>query len=469
MHVNLNFLQQISHGQLILPKNFKENQITDLTWTMEGMKPGALFIALENRVLGDGHQYIPQVLQQKAAALMVERLPEYPIDVPVLLVKNNIQSITQAAKAWRAQISPQVIAITGSVGKTSVKEMIAACARVIYGTRMHTGFPRDNNLRGIPLTLLRMDTTCELLVMEVGSGGPGDITQLLPLVQPDIGIITAIAPAHMENYQNEKEIAQEKSTLLHDLKSPGFAILPRHSPHFDHFKKRYPVPYHCFSPEQKNTSDTQTILLETLETKQHVRILFPNQRSIETTLDGIGQHVRLNASSAAATCFHLGWPLHTIAEGLANYKSVHNRGAIKKTRAGYQILDHSFNGNLSSMTSALAALAEHVPPKHRVAILGDLSSLGRHAPYYHQALIQTLIDHQIDRLFSCGPHMQSTHHGVRRHLPMAQYRPDVLDWIGDDHITRHLQPEDMVLVQGGGSMLMHRIVDDLLKTSGNLS
>lgn len=443
-------------------------QLRGLSIDSRTLQPGELFAAVRGERF-DGHHFIEKAVAAGCAAVLAEQLPEQPIPVPVMIVDNVLQTLGETAKKWREQINPLVLAITGSCGKTTVKEMLTRCLKqkfnVVHATRGNL-----NNHIGLPLTLLAMPENCQVLVVELGMSGAGEIAYLARLAKPDIGIITNVMPAHLEAFESVEAIVEAKAELLEALPETGLAIFPFGQPYTTRLRQKAghakiltfgpDAPADLFATKEADNTAEGKVTEWTIHWQAQ-------QDQVKTRLAHHGTHLRQNALAVAAAARVAGLSPDQIAAGLEGFAPPVGRGGLRSALRGWQIVDDTYNANPGSVKAALSALPKPKKPGRRVAILGDMLELGKEAALLHKGLLPALIDNQISLLFTAGPFMHALHQAVQAHVwqsgehPIeAWHRPDPAEWLGQ--IAPHLQPEDVILVKGSRGMKMERIVDNLV-------
>lgn len=425
--------------------------LTGLVIDSRSARRGDLFAALpgENR---DGHDFIPQAVAAGCSAVLASR--PVATTAPLLLVADVQEAMGRAARAWRQRVAPTVIGVTGSSGKTTVKEMLLA----VLGRQFSTHATRGNlnNHLGVPMTLLRMPVDCTMAVVEMGMNHPGEIAHLADLAAPDLGIITNVHAAHLEGLGTVEAIARAKGELLQSL-AGGVAILPADSEHMPLLRTLCRGRSLTFG-----TAAHADWRWQKTDRPHQVRM---TAAGVEMVLDGLlahGEHMVANATAVAAACHTLGVATTVIGDALAAFSPPAGRGALLPSRRGpWQVMDDCYNANPGSMVAALRALAVKAPPGHRVAVLGDMLELGPQGIALHEALAETVLAVAIDRLFTTGTQMAALHAVLKaRSKPVCHHRDDPGAW--REEIAATLQPGDVVLVKGSRGMRLERIVRALL-------
>ncbi len=411
------------------------------------LQPGDLFVALQGDA--DGHAFVADALARGAAGAMVHRTDPrkwlrhfagLPDDAPLLVVDDTLAGLHALGRAGRARFTGKMLAVTGSVGKTTTKEMLRAALSAFGPT--HAAEASYNNHWGVPLTLARLPADAVFCVAEIGMNHAGEIAPLARLAAPHVAIVTAVASAHIGHLGSLEAIADEKASILQGLEPGGIAVLPGDSAFFTRMAEAAPGRVITFGQaEGLDAHLMQAAPVQASILGQHVE--FP--------LTARGEHMALNAVAGLAACAALGLDVAVAAAALATFKPIAGRGQQRPIRGGDIILlDESYNASSASVRAALGVLA--ALPGRRVAVLGDMLELGKFGPAEHAGLARDVAS-SADLLYACGPLM--------RHL---------FDSVPDRHRGAHVRdstalaplvaaavrPGDAVLVKGslGSRMLL---------------
>ncbi|MFT8463472.1 UDP-N-acetylmuramoyl-tripeptide--D-alanyl-D-alanine ligase [Acetobacter persici] len=366
------------------------------------LAPGDLFVALKGDN-SDGHAHIAVALEKGAAAVLVHDTTGNT-DPRLLVVDNTMKALQALAHAARARFTGKMVAVTGSVGKTTTKEMLRLCLGALGPT--HAAEASYNNHWGVPLTLARLPREAAFCISEIGMNHPGEILPLASMVRPDIAVITTIGSAHLGYMGSVDAIAQEKADLITALPAGGVAIVPDDA---------HGQTFFAAAARQANATLWHTGLkrdsfvhlsgLKSLEGGSQFTAHAGNH-SVPVTLHAPGTHLARNALTALAVCAALGGDLSKAADALASFRPGKGRGALAQIAGGaVTLLDESYNASSASIRAALDVL-RHLPATRRIAVLGDMRELGDFSTSEHQALAQPAAD-GADLVFCCGPHMKS--------------------------------------------------------------
>ena len=369
------------------------------------LEPGDLFVALAGDVR-DGHEFVPQALEA-GAVVMVSDASTLPPDASALIVQDTLRALERLGAAARSRTDARVVAVTGSVGKTSTKEMLRTA---LEGQgRVHAAVRSFNNHWGVPLTLARMPQDTQFAVIEIGMNHAGEITPLSQLARPHVAVITTVEPVHLEAFSSVEGIADAKAEIFAGLEPGGIAVLNRDNPHFDRL-----------------AAATSARIVEFGSTAHDVRLKSATVSVYETEVEGClygrhlafrigapGEHFASNAMAVLAAAGAAGADALAAAEALGRWSVPSGRGSRSRINlpiGTIELIDESYNANPASLRAALSVLATSEPEGgRRIAILGDMLELGPTARDLHAGLAQEDALARIDRLHTCGPLMRALH------------------------------------------------------------
>lgn len=416
------------------------------------VQPGELFVALRGPHF-DAHQYIDAARAAGAAAVMADTAGAalVPPDMPLMTVNDTRKGLTQLAYAWRSRFSMPLVALTGSSGKTTVKEMLAAILREAAGPTADSVLATRGNLNneiGVPLTLLELRTAHRYAVIELGMNHAGEISRLTRLARPDVALVNNAGRAHIEYLGSEQAIAQAKGEIFEGLSAHGIGVINADDTHADLWKKLlFKNKYLQFGLDRPADVGARFELRAL-----HSVIHFDTPAgAVSTTLPAPGLHNVRNALAACAGALALNVPLAAIAAGLAHYAGVSGRLQRKVAHAGATVIDDTYNANPESMRAAIDVLAR--AQGRRLLILGDMGELGERAAACHAETGAYARAAGIERLYALGDLSAGTvaafGHGARHFASIdelvAQTRSD-------------LAADLTVLVKGSRFMRMERVV-----------
>lgn len=354
---------------------------------------GQLFVAIKGE-RSDGHTYLDQAARQGAGAALVER--SMPAPLPQLVCKDSVHALGRLAAHWRQQLQPKLVAITGSNGKTTVKQMLASILSRQGSTLATQG--NFNNEIGMPLTLCQLEASHDYAVIEMGAGQAGDIRYLANLAQPDVAVITNAGPAHLERLGTVDHVARVKGELIEALPADGVVVLNIDDARQDVWREL--AAQRRIVEVSLNHSAMVCGQTEAVEAGQRLRLVIES-RSIELTLPVAGRHNALNALCAAGAATALQVPLEVIASGLAGFVPAAGRLHRCSLPQGGLLIEDSYNANPASVAAAIEVLSG-TQAAHRILVLGDMFELGENAARLHRKVGQAARDAGIDALMTLG-------------------------------------------------------------------
>jgi UDP-N-acetylmuramoyl-tripeptide--D-alanyl-D-alanine ligase len=422
------------------------------------LKPGDLFIALkgDNR---DGHAFVRAAMEAKAAAALVTHRPEDVADDAALLeVAHTQRGLEDLARAARARTHARIVAVTGSAGKTTTKEIL----RLAFGALgiTHASAASYNNHWGVPLSLAAMPLDSQFGIFEVGMNHFGELRNLVSFVRPHVALVTTIAPAHLEFFGTLEAIADAKSEIFEGLLPGGTALIPADSPYAERLRARAHQAGvgRILSFGESKGSDAR--LLSFGDTPDGVGLKADIMgRIVETHLGSAGGHIARNAVGALAAVAAMDGDVLNAAAALRKFAALKGRGA-RFDASGVDVIDESYNANPASMAAALAVLGS-TDPKHggrRIAVLGDMLEMGPEAPSHHAGLVTPLESARTDLVFAAGANMQA----LWDVLPASRrgaYAANSAELA--PKVMAALRKGDVVLVKGSNGSKLSVVIDAL--------
>lgn len=430
------------------------------------LAPGDLFVALQDA--RDGHDFVLSAYGRGASAVLVSRAPvETPPDAPFLLVGDTMEGLVDLAKAARMRNFGKRIAVTGSAGKTSTKEMLALMLRGQGKT--HAAVKSLNNHIGVPLTLARLPMDADYSIYEIGMNHADEITPLTQLVAPHVAIITTVAEAHIENLGSMAAIARAKAEILCGVRRGGACVLPIDNPHFSilHEEARRVGVERIITFGEAAGADLRLTQYASDGRRADVEAEIFGARCA-FTLGAPGKHMATNALAALGAVSAIGGDEAAAAAALAQFDAGGGRGAQLdlqlKGGVRVRVLDESYNANPSSMRAAISILSSLSPfaGGRRIAVLGDMLELGGQAPALHAGLAEPLINARVDTVYGAGP--------LTAHLMAAlpeKMRGAHVDAAHDlaQAVIADLKDGDIIMVKGSNSSKVAMLVEALRAAS----
>lgn len=424
------------------------------------LPPSSLFVALRGERF-DGHRFLGEAVKRGAQAVLVDRggvALAKDIGVPALVVADTLVALGDMARWARRYLAKTVVGVTGSNGKTTTKEMIAAV--LAQRGPVHKTQGNFNNAIGLPLTVLGWPEGTWAGVLEMGMSEPGEIARLCEIAAPDVGLITMVGQAHLEQLGNRHNVAQAKAELFDKLPTGGIGIINLDDP----WVVRVAVPLLGKRARLSFGRDARADvrLLGAVAADDHVRIhLSIASETVDVLVPIPGPHNAMNAAAAAAVGYALGIDSQNIAAGLTQLVIPGGRMHVVRRPAGVSYIDDTYNANPDSMLAGLEALASMATAGRRIAVLGDMLELGPSSPQLHREVGRQASRAGVSHVFALGENAVETVAGVREGGAWAQAYDTVETLCAD--LERTLAPGDFVLVKGSRGMKMERVVAHLLE------
>lgn len=437
------------------------------------IRRGDLFVALKGDH-GDGHAYAAEALRRGAAAAVVSRRPDDVGDgAPLLTVRDTMAALQDLGRAARARTGAKIVGVTGTVGKTGTKEMLA-CALGALG-QVHASAASYNNHWGVPLSLAGMHEGTDFGVFEMGMNHAGELAPLSKMVRPHIALVTTVTPVHMEHFASLDDVARAKAEIFEGVEPGGAAVLNRDNEYFAFLKE---------AAEKKGLrvfgfgehAEAQARLEDCLEASNGSRVRANVMgRDVSFTLPLPGRHIALNATAVLLAAALAGGDAGKAAKSLESMKPVRGRGTREYIDIGdpenpVTLIDESYNASPAAMRAAFKVLALVDPGRggRRIAVLGDMLELGRDGPRLHADLALPLAAADVRLVYTCGPLMKNLYDNLPQDRRGAHKKDSAeLSKIVPDVLT----PGDVVMVKGSNGSRMGVVVEALRgknrKTEGN--
>ena len=425
--------------------------------------PGNLFIALQGESF-DGHHYLDQAVKKGVAGLLIhQRIEKGSEDHPVILVGDTLQALGDLAHFWRRKFSPTIIAITGSSGKTTTKEMAAAILG--RGRNCLKTEGNFNNLIGLPLTLFNLKHDHTVAILELGTNQRGEIARLTRIAAPEIGLITNIGPAHLEGFTNIAGVAEEKKDLFLSMPRSGTIIVN----HDDPFLRKSGDAWtgRCISFGLKEGADVRADKITYCHDRGTSFILHAGDAHQEVSMPIAGEHQVMNALAAAASTWAAGATIVDIGQGLNSFSPVPGRMEVLPLNNGAYMINDTYNANPSSVGEALKTLSNLKGKGRSVVVLGDMLELGEEEEIWHQKIGGLMADTGVDRVYLRGRLAGATAAGAsQKGLPassviLREYPEEITS-----DILSYLKGGDWILVKGSRRMKMETIVEMIVSQVG---
>ena len=449
-------LLEATGGQLV--RGQASTPVNDISIDSRHLEPGEAFIAITGPRF-DGHEFLEAAAHRGASCLIVSRLVS-PTNgsgaLPMILVPDTVAALGHLAQYHRRRMGTPMIAITGSCGKTTTKELIAhllgdpATVLKTIGTQ--------NNHIGVPLTLLRLRSEHRVAVVEMGSNHPGEIAYLAAMAEPNMAVITNVGPVHLEFLGSLMGVLQEKVSLLDSLAQDGTAVLPG-----DQLDVCLEAPQHLDATVRTvtfGTTDRCDIQAIDIQRSNDGMTLRLRDRMEQWTVPLVGYHNVENVLGAVACAWAMNVPLSLTKERLLSFQPVPLRSQLVRCH-GLTILNDCYNANPLSVARALETL-RNLQARRTVAIVGDMLELGSYAPSAHQAIGRLATQLGIDAIIAVGEYADCVARGVReiRSNGVTTYRT-VQELISE--LPAMLQEGDSLLVKGSRKLNLEQVTEFLLQ------
>jgi len=424
--------------------------VSGLSIDTRTLKPGDLFVALkgDNR---DGHDFVKAAFEAKAGAALVTHAPD-GVNGPLLTVGHTQRGLEDLARAARARSNAKILAVTGSAGKTTTKEILAIACNALG--RTHASAASYNNHWGVPLSLASLPRDAEYGIFEVGMNHFGELRNLVSFVRPHVALVTTIAPAHLEFFGNCESIADAKSEIFEGLEPGGAALIPADSVYAERLTARAKQAKvaRIVSFGEKGEAKLISFTADGIGMRVKADIL---GTAVDAYVGAPGAHIAQNVVGALAAVALLDGDVLNAAAALKNFTALKGRGA-RFDANGISVIDESYNANPASMAAAMALLG--AAPGRKIAVLGDMLEMGEGAAAHHAGLAAPLAANRVDLVFACGAQMKALWDA----LPNAQrgaYAEN--SKLLAPHVMAAATAGDTVLVKGSNGAKMSVIIEAL--------
>ena len=440
--------------------------VSGVTFDSREAGPGDLFVAMPGTV-SDGHDFVDQAFAQGAVAALVSKTisgVSMAVSGPHVLVADVAEALTALAVAARRRTGATVIGVTGSVGKTSTKEALAAALERSRKGPVHRSVKSYNNHTGVPLSLARMPQDTRFAVLEMGMNHAGEIAALTRLVRPNVALVTAIASAHIEQLGSMEAIADAKGEIFEGLEEGGIAVIPEDSPYRDRLvRSARDFADRTITFGRSADADVATMAAARSDDGGSLVTARLVDSELTFTLSQRGEHWISNAMAVLAVVEAVGGDLAAAGLALADLGGLKGRGErhVVAVDGGTALLiDESYNANPASMAATLASLGSEQLTGRRIAVLGPMRELGPQAEAMHIALAGPVRDAKVERLVLVGEEMR----GLAAALadgPGGEIESVIVDNV--EQATRLvltiLGPGDVVLVKASNTVGLAALVD----------
>jgi UDP-N-acetylmuramoyl-tripeptide--D-alanyl-D-alanine ligase len=436
----------------------RQFKVTGVTFDSREVQPGDLFIAMPGTVY-DGHRFVDGAFGAGAAGAIVSQ----PVDGPHVLVEDTFAALQALGRAARERSQATIFGVTGSVGKTSTKEALYAALDRNRPGKVHRSVKSYNNHTGVPLSLARMPRDAEYAVFEMGMNNAGEIRGLTAQVRPHVALITAIAPAHIENLGSEEAIADAKGEIFDGLEPNGVAIVPNDTPHRDRLVKAARRHADRIITFGRGDADVHAVHAVSAEGSGSLISAALLERELTFTISQRGDHWVSNALAVLAAVEAVGADVALAGLALADLGGLKGRGqrhVIEVAGGELLLIDESYNANPASMAATLKSLGAEKDVTRRIAVLGPMRELGPHSSSLHAGLTPAVLEAHVDRLILIGEEMRPLDEALGDRVPV-----DRVDSVEEatDALRRIVRPGDAVLVKASNSVGLAKLVESMTK------
>jgi UDP-N-acetylmuramoyl-tripeptide--D-alanyl-D-alanine ligase len=442
-----------TRGRLV---NGQELKVTGVSIDTRTLKPGDLYVAIRGKRL-DGHQFCSQAMEKGAVGVVVDSEQAVPAGKLGIVVENTTEALGRIAFRHRERMSARVVAVTGSNGKTTTKEILAAILALKFRTLKPEG--SYNNDIGVPLTVLRMTREIEAAVFEIEMNELGGTARLARICRPEVGVITNIGDTHLEFMKDRHGVTQEKAELLQALPDKGAAVLNADDPLVMAIGSTYAPPRRVtFGLDQKAEVFATDVVAAGLAGSRFMLL-----GKHEVTLPMPGRHNIANCLAACAGAYAMGmWP-GDMPEAIARLQPLPMRLRVVKL-GDTTLIEDCYNANPQSVGAALEVLQECGPVERRIAFLGDMLELGTESEAQHESLGRR-IGVLVSRLVVVGPMGEFTARGASA-VGLAQIRRFGTAEQAREALFDIVRPGDTILVKGSRAMTMELISQEIVRRYG---
>lgn len=459
--IKINELISAVKGTLINNlNNIDDNEIiiTNLSTDSRNIGAGDLFIPLVGDKY-DGHDFIPVAFEKGASFCLSQRRDiKVPEGKGLIIVADTKQALMDLASYYRSCFSIPVITVTGSVGKTSTKDMITSVLKQEYKVLSTKG--NFNNEIGVPLTIFNLSKEHEIAVIEMGMNHFGEIHNLSKIAKPDMAVITNIGTSHIENLGSKEGILKAKSEIFDYMNKEGKVFLNGDDDLLKTLKNKLSFPICYFGFEDNNDIYAKNIEQKGLEGINASIVWDSNEILIK--IPSLGKHMVYNALVAVAIGLELGMTIESIKEGIKKYHASKMRMNISKTKKGNYIINDAYNASPQSMKAALDVLSELKEGKRKIAVLGDMLELGSYSKQAHEEVGYYLAKKSLDYLFTLGEEAKNISQAA---IDGGMDKEKVFAFLDQEELFNKLNTiidtKDMILFKASRGMYLEKTVEKI--------
>lgn len=449
IQMNLKKLEEVINGEG-LHESFHHLEIHGVCIDSKNMKEGNVFVPIIR--VKDGHDYVKEAMDNGAvASLWKKSYGTPPKGVPIIFVDDTLFALQQLAQFYRREINVKVIGITGSNGKTTVKDIIEGILRSTY--RVHKTKGNFNSQIGLPLTILEMKRDTEFLILEMGMSEKGQIRNLSRIAQPDVAVITMIGQSHLETLGSRKEIAKAKLEIIDGVRENGLFLYNGDEPLLSRNNKTLSV--NCKTFGEKDTNDLFPTNVQLDEYGVHFKL---NHTKIQYDVPLHGKHNIFNTIVGIAVGQFYKVPTEKIQEALQQINITQMRFQFLTAKIGFTIINDAWNASPSSMKAAIETLQKLNAYKKKIIVIGDMLELGKKAETYHREIGKMLNEENIQYVFTYGELAEFVAEEARKNYHIGKVQSfDNKAEIAEE-VLKVITKKDVVLLKGSRGIALEEIV-----------
>ncbi|VEF49470.1 UDP-N-acetylmuramoylalanyl-D-glutamyl-2, 6-diaminopimelate/D-alanyl-D-alanyl ligase [Bacillus freudenreichii] len=435
---------------------YAQQEVKGVTIDSRKISPGNLFVPFKGEQT-DGHKYAEMALNQGAAAVFwQEDVPNPPTNGPVLVVKDTLLALQALAKAYRDELSVKVVGITGSNGKTTTKDITAAVLGETYRVQKTEG--NFNNHIGLPLTILALEETTEIAILEMGMSSRGEISLLTKIARPDAAIITNVGEAHLLDLGSREEIAAAKFEITEGLAPGGLFIYPGNEPLLQEKAATLDnIRLETFGPSAENAAYPLELTIEE-RGSTFTASNFPNEPLF---LPIAGKHNVMNALAALLAAKEFSVPARDVKNGLNSVKLSTMRMEWRNGIKGTTILNDSYNSSPTALRAVIGMLESMDAAKEKIVVLGDMLELGDMEIEFHEQIGEEIDPAKIKYVYTYGNLGKWIAQGAEKNFPAGH----VFSFLNQDELIRSLKGKisggELIVVKASRGMKMEKVVEAL--------
>ncbi|MBN1823175.1 MAG: UDP-N-acetylmuramoyl-tripeptide--D-alanyl-D-alanine ligase [Endomicrobiales bacterium] len=436
--------------------------VKNISIDTRGIKKGDFFFAISGKNF-DGHNFLKQAIDKKAAGLVISRsdvdfgtpAPVNPVFPAIIKVKDTTKALGDLAGYYRKKWEIPVIAVTGSNGKTTTKEMLYSILSKKGPTLSTVG--NFNNQIGLPLTLFQIDSSHKYAVVELGTSWPGEIERLTEIAAPEAGIITNIGACHLENFKNKEGVLKEKSSLIDGLPSGGFVVLNADDQYLSRLNPQVETIRYGINTKTNVFAADIKLWPGFPEFRLHL-----NGNVTDIKLPMYGKFNIYNALAAASCAWKLGMGMDIIKSGIESFSLPKMRMEVTTLVSGAVVINDAYNSNPFSVRESVQSFIQAFPDKNKIVVLGDMLELGSEAEAEHEKLGDFLATQSLSQIFLYGPMMIKAIDGLKG-VPAEHYlkKEDL-----EGELDRHLVSDTVVLFKASRGMHLEEVVENIFGRHG---